>query len=368
MSEEAPFALTPLVYACVDGPELLVYAAGSGQPLWQVMLSSPITGVGGSGERVFAVDADGRLREMNALDGNVLEETDLPGAVRGLVVEQASGSWAALLDGKVVVRPAGGAEREIPFDGVQQVALGPKGASLGMGSRTGAFYAVDTASGVAWGTVELGAELDAIAWCNLGFWLVAAGPALHKVAPDGRSILGATPLTGRVTALAVSPDGMLAAWSLDDRAVVVSELKGGERLGAVMFRARQVGGVCFAEPGVLGIGLDDGDANRLDLLSNTLTRTGQHRGRAFAQWAVKLDLEPGRVRGALVRAQAGTSEIASRVSQDPDVEYGPDGQPKKKQSCLMYVLTTAAVTLALMFVCTGLLAVGYAVWHKLYYG
>ena len=316
MRDLAPFVLHRNAYVCGDGPELLLYQTAGGDPMWKAFAEGVLVGVGVTEDSVIAVDSDGRVLSWKLLTGAKLDELDLGLRTTAMVVD-VKGTFAVLAAHEVVVGGAWG-QSHVPLDHGSALALGPDGESMGLGTAHGAFYAVEPKSGAAWGAIELGAPIEGVAWSALGYWVVAAGCGLYKIAADASAILGTLDTGTRCGGLALSEDGLLAAFCAERRNVKVYELHTDTRIASITYKSRDVGGLCFAEAGVLGIGLDDGDANRVALLSGEVGRTGQHRGRAFSQWRVEVDMDPGSVRAAMARVTLGGvgGPIASMVDRD----------------------------------------------------
>lgn len=365
MSDTAPFALHSRAYVCGDGPELLVYQAGNGEPMWKAFAEGILVGVGLTDDLVIALDSDGRVLSWKLATGAKQDELDLGLRAHALAVDSKTGVFAVLAAHEVVVGGAWGQNR-VPLDHGTAVALGPDGGSLGLGTSHGAFYAVEPTSGAAWGTIQVGAPIDGVAWSALGYWVVAAGQGLYKIAADASAILGTIDVGHRCTHLAVSADGLLAALCGGPRDVKVYELHGDGRIAVISYASRSVGSMSFASGGVLGIGLDDGDANRIALLTGEISRTGQHRGRAFSQWRTEVQVDPGGVRAAMARVTlGGNGPIAKQVFRDKKGKAVEEREPPNRvRSCAVSCL----VTIVSIIVCSGCSGLGYVAWIKIYYG
>ncbi len=360
MRDPAPFVLGKIAYLCGDGPELLAYSAIDGEPMWKVFCGDVIVGMGATDKLVFVLDAGGGLQTYRILDGLPMDPAEIGEDAHGLVVDP-SGAWAVMQGSEVIARGPWGVRR-VPLEAPGAVGFGDKGMRLAIGSQTGAFYAVDPSTGVAWGVVEVGAPVVSIGWSVLGYWVVAAGTRLYQIAADGASILGTLDLGREPTALSVSPEGLLVAWLAGLREVHIVDIDAQKRIGGVSYRHRTVGGLCFADTGVLGVGLDDGDANRFELLNGGVGRTGQHRGKAFSQWAADVDLDPGAVRGALARSYTGGELIAEQVIRE---EETPAGRAKSRAwSCMV----SSGLGCLSLIACCGCSGVFYQVFHRFYYG
>ena len=113
---------------------------------------------------------------------------------------------------------------------------------------------------------------------------------------------------------------------------------------------------------MLGVGLDDGDANRFSLLTGDVGRTGQQPNRAFSQWAADMDLDPGSVRGALARSQTGGALIAEQVVPHEETVAG---QAKSRAYACMGALGIGCLSIILCAGCSGF---AYLAYVRIYYG
>lgn len=324
-SEPAPFALSPdgTTLAAGDGPELLTWRA-DGAPAWRQFTDGVLVGVAVGLEHVVSVDADGRLARRRRTDGEVVDLQMVAGQPRGLALARDGVTVAVLTaEGPVVITP-GMPPRLVPIPGATACGFGPGAGALGVGTATGRFVAVEVATGAPWGECQLDAPLGGVAWSAQGSWLVGAGRMLARVSGDGKSVQALIPGADHaMDQVACSDNGLVVAARAGDR-VELYELHANRPIGEFLLR-RRIGEVCFGPGLLLGIGLDDGDANLVELGSGATFRTEPHPGRGRSTWRLENKVDPGAVRGAIVLHQAGGQPIARYVPPPSSEEAGSGG-------------------------------------------
>lgn len=313
MSEGATH-FTGNLLAIVDGPELLVYG-GDGKPVWKQFCEGVLVGVRVVGDAVVTLDVDGRLVRYRIQDGRQRDALTLDGG--GAALDLALDGTLLARTRADVVLVEGAASRPLGQGATTAAALGPDKGTVGVGWSNGSFRAVDTATGAAWGEIALGAPVTAVAWSPRGAWLVAAGPQVFVLTGDAKTVTATFPLEGPATQLAAGPEGVLFAAVVGSGRVVLGELHTNKLCGWVDFR-RSIGGLSFGPGGQLAIGLDDGDATRLDVFTGGSMRTEPHPGRGRNTWNYEDKLEKDQIRGALAFARAGGKPIAKYDGPPPD--------------------------------------------------
>jgi len=360
------------VYVLGDGPELLVYSAVNDAPLWKKFCDGRLAGVGATRDRVFAVDTGGRLTRWRAIDGATIDELDTgiggtgPRAVCGLAVS---------LDGNFAVWSPEGLRvgvdaMRISASEARSVAFSADGRTLAVGTEAGAIEWYSTANGEPIGKTELPSVSAAppvmgLCWKpgnapGVGQWLATAGsrlfvcdtpvpppPPSPKAGPPGSSLppvpVAQAPLVvelgGTAGFVACMADGALAAVQVGSD-VVLYELWNRQACGAVRLQ-RPLVGLAFGPGTWLGIGFENGDANRLDVVTGHLTKCEAHAGRTANRWAVKVECDPLKVRQAIAFYRAGGDPIARTIAK---------GEGKKKgRGCLFWV----GITFLVLFLCAG---------------
>jgi (2Fe-2S) ferredoxin len=350
LSDASPFCYPPsgAMIVCGDGPELLVYSGNDDSPMWKQFTDGILVGVGATPDRVFTADTDGRVVTWRAIDGRKLEETTVDGGATGLATT-ADGFLAVLGTDRVTLTDPRGGGSSVPAPGVTVAAFGPNRA-LGIGTKDGAFQAVDGNTGRAWGSCNVGAPVTGVAWRQPGQWLVAAGQQVFLVSGDGKAVQLAIPVGGPTGALACSQDGAISAVVAGRQKIVVLEHHQNKPVGQILFQ-RDVNGLGFGPDEWLGMGLDNAEANRVDLVTGKICKTEAHHGRAPGRWGFKVEVDPMTVRGVVSRVRAGGKAIAEEVYR-PEIEGG--------RSCLTTLLGCAVLALA-CGLCSGVGSFLY--WH-----
>lgn len=324
MSVDAPLVIAPdgAMLAAGDGPELLAWR-NDGAPAWKVFTEGVLVGVVAGLEHVVTIDADGLLCRWRRTDGELVS-SDRIGHTPLALILAADGRTVAVVtsEGPMVEFPHG--LQLVPMPGTTAAAFGPDGA-LGVGRRDGTFTALELKSGAAWGSIKLGAAVGAVAWSSLGSWLVGCELVLYRVSGDATTMLASLPGADKpITQLACAQNGLVAAARAGDH-VELWELHADRPLGEFVLR-RAITSVCFGPALILGIGLEDGDGNWVDLATGATFRTEPHPGRARNTWRLENRVDIGAVRGAIARHQAGGAPIARYVPRpDPDDEGGAGG-------------------------------------------
>jgi hypothetical protein len=307
------------ILACVDGAEVLVYRGSDESPLWRASAPSPVVAIGTTPGEVLALDDGGRLSRWAADIGGALA-TPLPlgdGAARDLAVAR-DGTAVALVGDRAEVVTGGARVRSIGAAGGRAVALTDDGRRAAI-LTAGALVLVEPSTGAERARVPVDGAASAVAWCVRGFFVVAAGSKIVRVALDGGEALPLVDAGGRVRQISASADGgILALLGEDDVKVVLLATK--EVVGRFGYE-RPLEAVAFGPEVWLGVGLDRGDANRIHLVSGACHRTDPHEGRARTTWTLSITLDTEKVKQARATAnpsaQAVQQKIAEKQQQKP---------------------------------------------------
>ena len=340
----------PLVFnagliAIADGPELLVYQEGDGAPVWKQFCDGILIGIAITGQRLITLDSEGQVTWWRLMDGQREDTADMGTGVSQLVVSP-DGAVAAVTPNGIQV--AGGPALSLPQ--VSAAAYGPNGGSIGVGTHTGTFSAIDPTSGAAWGSVELGAAISGVGWSAQGNWVVAAANRIAVVSGDGAEVLASIAAPDAVRQVAVSENGLLVASICGTMQVAAFELHGNRAIGTVDLK-REIEGVGFGSAAMLAIGVDDGDVSLIDLFTGKVGRTEPHPGRGRNTWAVHVNIDRAAVRGAVALNKAGG---------DPIAKYVPIPDDDDKGGCF---LGCGAAFLISTLMCTGCASCSGIAWY-----
>ncbi|MCO4743962.1 MAG: hypothetical protein KC912_04180 [Proteobacteria bacterium] len=353
----APYSFdrTGSIQACADGPEILVYSA-DGLPMWQEFLEGIAVGVAAANQRVATVDTDGRLVSFRAHDGTRLVDTQLDVAARGLR-SAADGRLATWADDCILLASADGEPYRMEHPGASSVVFGGDGDNqLGVVGADGLFHLYDIASGQVLHTLNAGVQLLDVAYSALGQWVALAADRLlvleevaaTKEAPASFIIKKNIALPGVGTALALASDGVVAAVLGGERHVWLLEIWTDRQVGTIEVH-RTIGEIEFGVGNMLGIGLEDGEANRVNASVGGHWRTSPGFGRGGQNWAINVSIDQMLLRKAVIDAKGGGQPVAQLV-------YGPDG---KSNGCLYGIVGFFAVGL-ICGGCSGVAGMIYA--------
>jgi hypothetical protein len=346
MVDIVPFAYAPggQLYVVADGPELMVHSGANDQGLWHHVADDIWMGVGATAAHVFAVNGAGTLVTYRAIDGLEQSRLDLSCSAWGLVVS-AEGHCAIWSASRAVIVRFGEGPVEVAVEGPRTACWA--GERVLFGGSDGGLTLVDASTGEVVHQIHVMGSIRSIARLRDG-WLAATTFGLIAV-KDDLTDERPVPVEMAPRRIAVSEDGSVLAAQLDDDRVVISAVDTGTSLGEVTFE-RTLSGLAFGPGGWLAFGFDDGDANRLDVLTGKITRTQAHLGRAQNAWPVHVRIQYALVRGVMVTKAAGEAPIAQQIR--------PKGTFAKRP-WLGWVIGCGVFALLSVLCCGG---IGAAVW------
>jgi hypothetical protein len=321
MTDVGSFAYGASAVATTDGKELLVYNPDDEAPRWHKTLSANVAHVAVAGEHIIAVDVDGHLAAFRAEDGEEVHSRAVGGPPRALAAH--SDVVAVALEDRIVVA-RGKDTRTIMVAGARAVAF--DGERIGIGTDEGSFVVVD--EGDARTTeAKIGAPVRGVCRHPRGFWLVSAGDKVHRVDDNG-AIDIVTRATGKTpSAITCSGDGRMIGIALDPKTAVAIAYPSCDTILTVSYPERFARKLEFVSGGrFVWIGMDLGDANKIDLDSEDVYRTDPHEGRARNKWLVQVTVAKrarrgGEIPGPKVDAPAPAPKASPKASpKDPPSE------------------------------------------------
>jgi len=344
MNEIVPFAYAQSgqVVVLADGPELLVYSGANDQGMWKVMATDIFMGVGYTKDQVYAVDGSGRLSLYRLIDGHEQGRVDTDASPWGLVVDP-DGDCALLGAGSVVLVPRGKAPIKVELASPRQAAFRPGGGQIAVGGADGGVTIVDAATGEVVASTALAGPIVGVRWRSTGQWAVAHGAQIDLLDPETLEPQKTLTIDAPIRRFSLSADGSLCAVQVADGLVRLYELASDLSIGEVEFQ-RTLYGMEFGPGTWLAFGFDDGDANRLDVMTGKMTRTQAHIGRGQNAWAMNVRVNHAAVRGVVVGMAAGGQQIAKH--NIPKI-------PKKRKSWFWYAVG-GVVVFVLLTICCGL--------------
>lgn len=303
-----------------EGAALLVYDAEEA-PAWQRALAEEIAFVGAAAERIVVALESGRIIFFD-LDGQETSAFELGATPRAFAMS-SRGEVAVATSSEIVIVGGAGERRRIE-GGAKALAWDGEGKRIALARLGGELFVLGE-DGVPAGDVKAPSAVHAIAWrasssggeTSAGEWIVLTPRGLARLSPDASELVWLAGADVERGDLSVTRDGALIAARLDDRRVALFAGADGEPLGVISCIERVLGRVAFGPDGWLGVGLDLGDANKIELATGQARRTDPHEGRPRNRWLLLVKLEEERIAASLARAGGG--EQAPRASDDTRV-------------------------------------------------
>lgn len=321
-----------------DGAELLVHDGDTEAPTWMRTMSAPIAGVANAGDRVVALAANGELAVLSAEDGAEVSKTSLDLLASGLA---ASKDKLAVLGGASVEIVGMKGERCASVDLAEPMsaAFDASGDRLAIGTADGDIAIARASDGVITGQVRNSGKVTALAYhARAKVFLASVGHTLMKVTPkddgvDLEPIMTSDKLDW--SALAISEEGSILAARVDDHRVVLLSLHDYKLAGQITFE-REVGALEFGPDNFLGVALDRGDGNKVNLLTGAVHRTDPHDGRVRNSWFLIADVKTDLVAKALQKGRTATplsrpSPYGASTTISPEKAPKPSPEGKKKE-------------------------------------
>jgi hypothetical protein len=304
-----------------EGCELLVHAGPDEAPMWRRTLDADVVGVGVTDAAVVAVDAEGTVLVSRREDGEVLRTIPFACLARDLAVAKG-GAIAVLGAPRAFVLQANGAgtRTEIQAAGSTSIAVDAEGRRVSIGFEDGSVRVFDATTGAERGQCRCPAPVRALCWSPRGYWLASTGIGIVRVRAAGRTVDNLIKTDDLVLGpIACSADGALVAVRVGTSKVGLFDLLDMNFQGGVLYE-RTVGKVEFGPGAWLGVGLDMGDGNKVDLLTGMVHRTDPHEGRPRNRWVLIADPKTESIAAVIERARKdpkaldpeGPSEIARR--------------------------------------------------------
>jgi len=288
------FAYSPTGSSLVlaDGAEVLVHAGDDESPRWRRALDEEVAAVGATDDAVVALTASGKLAFWREADGEPIGEVALAAAPGALAVGPGA-VCAVALGEEVTVVGQDGARRALPIAGATALAWSGDGGRIAAGNGEGRVQVLSAEDGAVIGSAELGVPVRSLAWNAGGFWIAAGGEQVFRLDEGGGEYAQMTRAPGMAPdCVACSADGALVALRLGPTRVLALVLPSKDTAATVEYVDREVVGIGFGPAPYLGIGLDRGDANKIDLRTQAVHRTDPHPGRPRTRWLLSVSIDP----------------------------------------------------------------------------
>jgi hypothetical protein len=292
------FGNTNHVLVIAHEREVLVYSGQDESPLWREACSGDVVGVGCDSRFVYAVDHQ-QWYCWEAVSGQLQHQRPSNSPVLTMSVA-ANGDCALLTDTSVEIVNSSAKEKRIETASPTTAAWSDSNCELAVGQGDGELLFFKRATNKAFdqvdpGRLRLDGPIRSIAWSSAGYWAVISEAIVWRIERDGSS---KRPLIKDLKSppvlVACSQEGDLVAVSLEDSSVLVFRITPASLVASFRYQDREVTGLAFGPEPYLGIGLDTGDGNKMDLskASGGVFRTDPHPGRPRNRWLLQALIIP----------------------------------------------------------------------------
>lgn len=292
-----------------DGPEVLVHDGTTEGPVWRHTLSSRVVGVASTDRAIVALDDRGSLSFFEPATGALIAQTDTGQGARGLAA-LPDGICAIIGRSHATIADEEGVHRRLSASDPSCVAFSPDGMLL-VGGRDGAIR-VFTDGDAPFQEERLDDPVGGAAWHPGGFWVVAAGVTVWRLDPAGLERITGGPADMPIGSVACAASGHIAL-RLGATTALVLAYPSRETDATITYFDRKITDVCFGPGDWLGIGMDQGDGNKIDLATGATHRTDTHPGRDHHSWALSVSTGKARDGGPIPEGD----EIPVPVERDP---------------------------------------------------
>ncbi|MCW5835698.1 MAG: hypothetical protein KIS78_25080 [Labilithrix sp.] len=298
----------------IDGAELLAHDARSERPKWSLAFEQPLVaalfvdpralpacagGSGGgpwrsaasTGRSVLALDVEGRLHLVDPT-GHALGTYGPFGKPRAIAASATGASLALAVDDAVLLW-RGGERLDVPLRAsvtatTSALAFSRDGATLAAATEKGEVRTFDVGGALEETLrVDLRGAIAALAEDEAGRWLVAGRDGASSVGPAGAVRLDKLP--GGVKRACFDAAGGRLALQRSERSLVVYEWPSLSVAMRIEYTDRSVRGLSFGADDWLGVALDRGDGNKIDVVTSATRRTDTHPGRPHRSWTLLVE-------------------------------------------------------------------------------
>ena len=277
--------------AVTDGDELLVYGGLEDEPRWARTLPSRIVGLGAGEGSVTTYEARGVLSWWSG-SGEVYASTTVGDDGLALATARDGQACAVVFPDRVVLVERGAASRTVRIPEATAAAFSFDGGRVAVGTASGRLEIL-TFAGERLGGSMLEAGVRSLASSPRGSWYAASGDRIVRINATGGEPSRVTRATGLTPdCLCVSDDGTLFAVRLDDHTVIALSDPPTQNVVQLVYPSRTATGLAFGAGRVLGVALDGGDANYVDIPNKELRRTDTFSHREHVRWLVQVGIHP----------------------------------------------------------------------------
>jgi hypothetical protein len=289
----------------LDGVELLAYDAQTEGPKWRLTFAHRLVAAlfvdagvlpasqgsnpwrSSAGRYVVAVDAEGGV---HTIDPTLGQETGTLGPFgKPAGVATGAGGVFALATEERLYLWRSGERTEIPSRATTALAFSNDGATLALGAADGSLRFLSATASTppveTFCAVVHGGVTDLVQHPG-GTWVACGKTGVSTVTASGPQRVERLP--AGVMRVRIDGNGKRLAAQLSDRVVAVYAWPSLEVELRVEYVERVVRGLSFGPSDWLGLALDHGDGNKIDILTSATHRTDTHPGRTHRSWLLSV--------------------------------------------------------------------------------
>ena len=292
----------------LDKTELCAYDAATEAPRWQTSFDeqtlfsvsfahpSALPPMGGANpwreaasDRIaIVVDAQGGIHATELTRGQRLGSLPPFGKPRAVASSTANQQFALAAGNQVHIWHAG-VVREVLLERVAALSFSRDGKTLAIGTEDGQFFttSLDGASAPPESIVRGIGTVTAIASHPDGIWFVTSEAGAFQIANGRSSRIDKIP-AGAQRVVFDGP-GKRIAVQRHDRALAAYSWPALSVIARVEYIERPIRGVSFGAENWLGIALDHGDGNKIDVVTSATHRTDTAPGRQHRSWLLRVE-------------------------------------------------------------------------------
>ncbi|MEM7157793.1 MAG: hypothetical protein AAF799_33445 [Myxococcota bacterium] len=289
-----------------------------------VALDAAVAGVRNTVEQILAVDVQGMLRGIDPLTGQTVWTHSVGHPAVALAATE-TGRWAVVHDGGISWGEGAEAKGQFALPDARFARFDPSGQVLAVAGKNGSFrtVALDGQPGPA---KELGFDATGLAHSRVGWWLVSTTRGVFRIPVDGGEPELYLKWGGEHPPMhvACSQNGKLCAFTTEDTAVVLFGVQRDANCGAIVYHGRVPGELEFGPGAWIGIGIGQGDGNKIDLIEGACHRTDPPPDRERNRWMVQLGFDKDEI--AEVHGPVGSAPAGGGGSADPRTQWGANAE------------------------------------------
>ncbi len=291
----------------IDGLELLAFDAATEAPRWKLGFERTLVGVflahpqvlPSGGANPWRAQSTTRAAVIVDEEGGVhLVDTTLGRVVAGLgsvgkplaAASSISGATLALAVEEHVVVWRSGEQHRLALRRVRSLAFSSDGDTLAVGNDKGELRMYFLGGGKAPEErlrATLRGAITALAQHPDGSWVVVAAQGV--VSMKGSATTPLHKLSPATRRACFDGNGGRLAMQTSERGIVVYEWPRLSVLMRVEYTERPICGMSFGPDNWLGVALDHGDANKIDVVTSNVNRTDTHPGREHRTWTLLVE-------------------------------------------------------------------------------